>query len=159
MKQRFIFTDMPVWLIVALVALMLPRTLLNELGVVAEATLAYYVLALTPFVIWLGVALLRKTKKPMMDFLILGLLFGILLAVIHQLFWAVGSAVSQHAPQFAIDFASQFDPAWRELITRSISVCISLIIGLGSGIIFGAIATISTLIRSRGARQNGNTRK
>lgn len=149
MKQKFFLTDMPVWLVATLVLLMLPRTLLNELGFVDEGTLAYYILALTPFVIWLVIAILRKTNKPIMDFLVLGFLFGLLLIVIHQSLWHTGSAVSQHAPDFAVDFAARFDPAWRELIERSISAGISLMIGLGSGLLFSIIAAISTFVRSK----------
>jgi hypothetical protein len=149
MKARFFLTDMPVWLVTVLVLLMLPRTLLNELGVVTEGTLPYYVLALTPFAIWLAVAVVRKNQKPMADFLMLGLLFGLLLAVVHQLLWNSGSAVTQHAPQIAIDIAANFDPGARELVTRLVSVGISLVIGLGSGLVIGAIALVASFVRSK----------
>jgi hypothetical protein len=149
MKARFFLTDMPVWLVATLVLLMLPRTLLNELGVVTEGTLPYYFLALTPFAIWLAVAVLRPTRKPMADFLMLGLLFGLLLAVVHQSMWNTGNAVTQQAPQIAIDIASNVDPGARELVTRLVSIGISLVIGLGSGMVIGAIAKVAALTRSR----------
>ena len=81
---------MPTWLMLALVAVGLPRTILADLDIVApESSLLYYVLALTPFAVWLAVAVLRKSRRPFMDFLVLGVLYGLSLVVVHQLLWDV----------------------------------------------------------------------
>jgi hypothetical protein len=71
--RKFILTDMPTGLMLTLVAVGLPRTVLADLGIVApESSLLYYFLALTPFAIWLAVAILRTSRRPFMDFLVLG---------------------------------------------------------------------------------------
>ncbi len=66
----FWLTDLPTWLMLALVAVGLPRTILTDLAVVPpESGPLYYVLALAPFAAWLSVATVRPTRKPIADFL------------------------------------------------------------------------------------------
>ena len=78
-------TDMPWALMLILVAVGLLRTVLADLDIVVpESSLLYYVLALAPFAAWLVVAVVRPTRKPVMDFLILGLLYGLSLILVHQ---------------------------------------------------------------------------
>jgi hypothetical protein len=92
--RRFPATDMPIWLMLVLVALGLPRTVLADLDIVApESGLLYYIVALAPFAAWLVVAILRTSRRPFADFLILGVLYGLSLVVVHQALWTVGPSL------------------------------------------------------------------
>src|SRR4051794_2917307 len=96
---RFPGTDTSNGLVLALVAIGLPRTILSDLDVVEpESGLPYYALALTPFAVWLGVAVMRRSRKPLVDFVIVGLLYGLSLIVVHQVLWEVGSSPGHHPP-------------------------------------------------------------
>jgi hypothetical protein len=73
LNRRFFLTNLPTWLMLVLLSLGLPRTVLADLGVVApESSWFYFVLALTPFVVWLAVAVFRPSRRPFLDFLVLG---------------------------------------------------------------------------------------
>jgi len=149
-------TDMPWALLLILVAVGLPRTVLADLDIVVpESSLLYYVLALAPFAAWLVVAVVRPTRKPVMDFLILGLLYELSLILVHQLLWNAPGA--EHSiPEGAITFAEQFDSGIRELVLRLYTAAISLGIGIGTALVAAAIAAIATWIRrtrSRRAKQ------
>jgi hypothetical protein len=145
-SRRFPLTDMPVWLMAALVAVGIPRTVLADLDVVpANSGLPYYVLALTPYACWLAVAVLRPTRKPVMDFVVLGVLYGISLIVVHQVLWGAEGHI---IPQSAHDFAEQFRPSLRELVLRVYSSGIALAIGAGSGLVGSAVAFTASRIRS-----------
>jgi hypothetical protein len=149
--RNFPATDMPTWLMLGLVALGLPRTVLADLDIVApESGPLYYVLALTPFVAWLTVALLRRSRRPARDFLMLGFLYGLSLLVIHQMLWTTGTT-SGHPPHSAVDFAKGFPAAWREFILRSFSSGTALAIGVGSGLVAAVIAWCARAWRSRRA--------
>ncbi len=148
-SRAFPFTDMPWPLMLVLVVIGLPRTVLADLDIVApESSVLYYVLALAPFAVWLIVAVLRRTRKPVMDFMVLGVLYGLSLFVVHQWLWDAPGA--QHSiPQSAIDFAEQYDPAIRELILRLYTAAISLAIGVGTGLVGAIVAVISRRLRQR----------
>jgi hypothetical protein len=144
LERRFALTDMPAWLMLALVALGLPRTVLADLDIVApESSLLYYVLALTPFAAWLAVAVVRRSRRPFLDFIVLGTLYGLSLVLIHQALWDVGPTLGYRPPQSALDFAQQFSPAWRDLAVRGYTVVIAMIIGVGSGLVAALVAVVA----------------
>lgn len=138
-------TDMPTGLMAALVAAGVPRTVLADLNVVPpESGLLYYVLALAPYACWLVVAVLRPTRKPIMDFLVLGVLYGISLMVIHQVLWGAEGHI---IPQSAHDFAEQFRPGLREPVLRVYTSGIAMMIGVGSGLVGSAVAFAASRVR------------
>ncbi|WP_406674844.1 hypothetical protein WBK31_12310 [Nonomuraea sp. N2-4H] len=139
--RRFPGTDMPVTLMLALIAAGLPRTVLADLGIVApESSLLYDVLALAPFAAWVVVALVRGTRRPFLDFLVLGALYGLSLLIVHQILWDVGPSLGHSPPESALAFAARFDPAWQELALRAYTSGIAMMIGLGSGAAVGVVA-------------------
>jgi hypothetical protein len=140
-NHRFPLTDMPIRLMLLLVGLGLPRTILADLDIVApESSLLYYVLALTPFAVWLVVAIVRRSRRPFADFLVLGVLYGLSLVLVHQVLWDVGPSLGHRPPESAVDFASQFSPAWRELATRAYTSGIAILIGVGTGLVAALVA-------------------
>jgi hypothetical protein len=154
LDRRFPLTDMPVGLMLVLVALGLPRTILADLDIVApESSLLYYVLALTPFAVWLALAIVRSSRRPFADFLVLGVVYGLSLVAVHQALWDVGPSLGHNPPQSAVDFANQFGPAWRELATRAYSSAIAMVIGVGTGLAAALVAVGAQAWRKRRARR------
>jgi len=150
LNHSFPLTDMPTWLMLALVALGLPRTFLEDLDIVApESGLLYFFLALTPFAVWLVVAVVRQSRKPFMDFLVLGVLYGLSLAVVHQALWNVASSLGHRPPDGAVSFAEQFSPDWYELALRGYTVGIALMIGIGTGLVAALVAVVAQKWRRR----------
>jgi hypothetical protein len=140
-----------------LVAVRLPRTILADLGIVEpESSLLYYVLALAPFATWLAVAIMRKSRKPFRDFLVLGVLYGLSLVLVHQLLWYVAPSLGQQPPVAAVDFANQFGPAVRDLAQRAYTIMIAMVIGIGTGLVTAAVAIVANLIRTRRRREHGS---
>jgi hypothetical protein len=150
LNRRFFLTDLPTWLMLVLLALGLPQTVLADLGVVApESSWFYYVLALTPFVVWLAVAVFRPSRRPFLDFLVLGVLYGLSLVVVHQLLWDVGDSLGHNPPTGALNFAERFSPSLREVAIRAYTVLIAMIIGVGTGLVVALVAVVANAVRLR----------
>lgn len=148
-KRPFFLTDMPVWLMLTLTALGLPRTILADLGIVEpEGSLLYYFLALSPFAAWLAVAIFRETRKPVADFLMLGTLYGLSLVVVHQILWDLGPSLGHEPPAGAVSFAEGVSPAFYDLALRGYTIVIAMLIGIGSGLVAALTALTAKAVRS-----------
>ncbi|HEV7652376.1 MAG TPA: hypothetical protein VGP26_29835 [Actinophytocola sp.] len=148
--RPFWLTDMPTWLMLLLVVVGLPRTILADLNVVPpESGILYYFLALAPYVAWVAVAIVRETRKPIADFIVLGVLYGLSLVLVHQVLWNAGAGEGQETPAAARSFAEGFSPGMQDLATRGYTVMIAMAIGIGSGIVVALIAFVAKLVRSR----------
>lgn len=142
-------TEMPLSLMLGLIALGLPRTILADLGIVApESSWVYYVLALTPFVVWLAVAALRHTRRPVRDHLAAGTLYGLSLVIVHEALWTAGSSLGHHPPLSAVRLAEPFSAPLRQLILHSYTFGIAMTIGLGVGLVAGVVAAVAKYARS-----------
>jgi hypothetical protein len=141
-------TDLPKGTVLILVAIGLPRTILADLDIVeAESGPVYYVLALAPFAAWLVVAVMRNSRRPFLDFVVVGLLYGLSLVVVHQALWEVGPSLGHHPPASAVDFADRFDGAGRELALRVYTSGIAMVIGLGTGLVTGLVGLGASVLR------------
>ncbi|MQA79825.1 MAG: hypothetical protein GEV10_15310 [Streptosporangiales bacterium] len=144
---------MPGWLLLGLIALGLPRTILADLGIVApESSSIYYVLALTPFAVWLAVAVCRRTGSPIKDHLVAGTLYGLSLVIVHEALWAAGSSLGHHPLQSAVRLAERFSPPLRELVLHGYALVIAMTIGLGVGLTAGVVAAVARRARTIRAR-------
>lgn len=149
MRRNAPGTGMPVWLIAGLVALGLPRTILADLGIVApESSWVYFVLALTPFAVWLAVAVLRATNSPLVDHLAVGALYGLSLVIVHEALWSVASSMGHHPLQGAVDFAARFDSPLDVVALHGYTFVIAMTIGLGSGLVMGVVAAVAKRVRA-----------
>jgi hypothetical protein len=156
---RFPGTDLPKGATLILVAIGLPRTILADLDVVEpESGPVYYVLALAPFVVWLVVAVMRTSRRPFLDFVVVGLLYGLSLVVVHQALWEVGPSLGHHPPASAVDFANRFDGAGRELALRVYTTGIAMVIGLGTGLVTGLVGFGADLVRRSRRLRRGRSR-
>lgn len=151
-SRRFFLTDMPAGLMLGLVAVGLPRTILADLDIVApESGLLYYALALAPFAAWLLAAILRESRRPFRDFLVLGIVYGLSLIVVHQALWAAPAGYGQRPPASAVNFAEQFDPEWYGLALRAHTSSIAMLIGVGTGLVAAIVAVSAHAWRARRA--------
>lgn len=154
MVSRGIFgSDMPLWIMLALVGLALPRTVLTDLGVIEpEGSLTYYVLALAPYAVWLTVAVIRRTRTPLRDHALVGTLYGLSLVLVHEMFWNVESSQGHNPPQEAIDLASGFDATAQTLVIHGYEFVVAMMIGVGSGVVMAVIVFVANRIRAVRAR-------
>lgn len=153
LRRKVLGTGMPGWLLLALIALGLPRTVLSDLGVVApESSSVYYVLALAPFAVWLAIALFRRTGSPVKDHLVAGALYGLSLLVVHEALWSAGSSVGHHPAQGAVTLAERFDSPFREMVLHGYACVIAMTIGLGVGVVAGLLAAGAGRVRTMRAR-------
>lgn len=138
------------WTMVGLAALGLPRTVLSDLGIIeTDGSVLYFVLALGPYAVWLAVAVLRRTPRPLRDHLLTGVLYGLSLVVVHELLWSVETSQGQDPPQAAIDLATRFDSPLSDLVIHGSEFGVAMMIGVGSGLVMALIALIANWIRSR----------
>lgn len=153
LARRFPATDMSLGLMLVLVAIGVPRTVLADLGVVPpNSGIAYYVLALAPFVVWLAVAFVRRSRRPFADFVVVGTLYGLTLVAIHQALWGVGRSWGYRPPAAAFEFADRFGPAWSDIAARGYTCGVAMMIGIGSGLVVAVVAVIAGRVQ-RGADQ------
>ncbi len=88
-----------------------------------------------------------------MDFLVLGVLYGLSLVIVHQLLWDVGPSLGHNPPDGAVSFAEQFSPAWQELALRGYTIPIAMMIGVGSGLVVALVSVAANTWRTRRAAQ------
>ncbi len=151
-RRGLLGADMSLWLMGSLVALTIPRTVLTDIGVLeADESLLYFVLALAPYAVWLAAAVLRRTRTPLRDHLLVGGLYGLSLILVHELFWNFETSQGQNPPQGAIDLAAGFTEPVSTFVIHASEFGIAMMIGLGSGVVMASIAFIGQRIR-RGLR-------
>jgi hypothetical protein len=72
---------------VALAMLGLPRVILHDLHIIDSAHPLSWILSLGPVAVWVAVAVARKVRRPFLTVLAIGVIFGLMLVVTHQLLW------------------------------------------------------------------------
>lgn len=149
-SARVPLTDLPPGLLLLLAAVGLPRTVLADLDIVPpESGLLYYVLALAPFALWLGVAVRRRSRRPLMDFVVVGLVYGLTLVLVHLALWDAPAGYGNRPPAGAVDFAEGFGAGWQDAALVGHVSAVALLIGVGSGLVAGLVAVAATAWRSR----------
>lgn len=78
---------LPVLALIGLAALGLPRAILHDLHLIQEGDAVTWILALAPIVVWIAVAVGKRVPNPFLTVLVIGAIFGVLLALTHQLLW------------------------------------------------------------------------
>ncbi|UPL12523.1 hypothetical protein [Microbacterium sufflavum] len=117
--------------LVGLAAVALIRVILHDLHVIDEGSPITWVLAIGPVVLWIVVAVVARVPKPFLTVLVIGVIFGVMLVITHQLLW---------------DFAyrgtppSLGDGAGARLIPRIAAIPSGLIVGTVIGAVGGLIA-------------------
>jgi hypothetical protein len=139
--------DLPIIAIALLAALTLPRVIAHDLRLIEIDGPAYTALAVVPLLIWLLVAVFRRTQRPLVDFLVLGLAYGLFLGLTHQILWDASWAGSP--PHIGGNLAGKINPFVESLILRAFAFGSSIVTGLVFGAAFGIVAVVAMKLRKR----------
>jgi hypothetical protein len=131
--------------IILLAVLTLPRVVVHDLRLIAIDAPAYTALAVIPLLVWLLVAIFRKTQRPLLDFVVLGLAYGLLLGLTHQILW--DASWGGDSPHIGGNLAGTFSPLTENLILRSFAIASSIVTGLAFGLAFGLLAVLAAKLR------------
>ncbi|OLT24974.1 hypothetical protein BJF83_05665 [Nocardiopsis sp. CNR-923] len=135
-KKAALGLPLPVLVLLALLAV--PRVVLHDLSVIAPATFVNWLLVVVPPLVWIAVVLIWKVPNPFVTLLVVGIIYGVLLALGHQLLW--GQAFGDDPPTLGGNL-SDLAPGAQALIIRGFSVLSSLV----TGTIVGALAGLAAL--------------
>lgn len=72
---------------IGLAALGVPRVILHDLHLIPEGGPLTWSLAILPVAVWVAVVLIAKVEKPFLTLVAIGVLFGAMLVVTHQILW------------------------------------------------------------------------
>lgn len=145
--RRFGLSPLAVW---GLAALGVPRVVAHDLSLVGpELNL---VLVFAPPLAWLAVVCGRRVATPLPALSMVGLAYGVLLAVTHQVLWE--QAFADGLPTLGGDLAGTLSPLWEDVLVRGFAVVSSVATGLGVGVATGVVAWVLVRVRQRlrGAR-------
>jgi hypothetical protein len=114
--------------LVALALLAVPRVVLHDLGMVTEGSLVNGLLVFVPPACWIAAVVWNQPPRPFRTVVVVGALYGVLLAVTHQVLWdrVIGGAETAAGAQ--------------EPIMRVAAVFSSVITGTLVGVVAGAVA-------------------
>lgn len=64
----------------------LPRVILHDLSLIEEGSLVNSLFVFVPIIIWIGYIVWQNVKRPFLSLVVIGLFYGIFLALSHQIF-------------------------------------------------------------------------
>lgn len=120
--------------VVGLALLGIPRVVAHDLDLVAPGSLVNFALAVGPPVAWILVVLLARVPKPFMALLVIGIVYGVLLAVAHQLMWT--HAWDGHPPGLGGRLDDILPTGAESIVVRSSAFLSSV----ATGVLVGAVA-------------------
>ncbi|WP_430783578.1 hypothetical protein [Actinoplanes sp. G11-F43] len=124
------------WLPLGLGLLAAPRAVLHDLALIEPRTGVNAALVAVPLIVWIVVAV-RSGAGPFGLLLRAGLVYGILLAVIHNLLWDGGAVLGGN-------LAGRFPAVAENLLSRAAMSLSSLAAGVAVGALCGALAWLLT---------------
>lgn len=124
--------------VVLLAAIAAIRVPLHDLGIVQEGSAAAWLLVFVPLAVWVGVVLQRRVPNPLLTLTAVGLAYGVMLAVIHQLLW--GAVFGDDMPGFGGNLRGALAPGVEVAVFRVSVFFSSLVTGAMVGAIAGAVA-------------------
>ncbi|ONK14406.1 hypothetical protein [Streptomyces sp. MP131-18] len=123
--------------VIGLALIAAPRVVLHDLDIIEEGTPVNALLVFGPPVIWVAVAWWRRVANPFLTLLAVGLAYGMLLALGHQLFWE--RSFGDDPPALGGNL-SDLDPTAQTVILRVFAVSSSLFTGVLVGAVSGLVA-------------------
>jgi hypothetical protein len=128
---------LPFWQIAGLAALAMPRAFLHDAGIAVPGPVQG-LLVFGPPLVWLVVAVVRRIPSPIVTLLAVGGLYGVGLAIVHNLFWS--DVFSDRPPELGGNLAGALSPGTEEFVLRSAASVSSLFTGIMVGLICGLLA-------------------
>ncbi|WP_433087603.1 hypothetical protein ACQP1P_16795 [Dactylosporangium sp. CA-052675] len=112
---------------------------LHDLGVVTEGSFVNGLLVFVPPLCWIAAVLWRRPARPFLTVLVVGAVYGVFLAVAHQLLW--DAAFDGHAPTLGGNL-TDLDPGVQRGIVRIAAAVSSVVTGTLVGAVTGAVAAL-----------------
>lgn len=140
---------LPVWAIIALALLAAPRVVLHDLGIISEGTGINALFVVVPLLVWVLVTLWARVPNAFLTLLAVGIIYGLVLAVGHQLFWT--AQFDGALPRLGGRFAG-LDPGLSSLIVRVFAIGSSLLTGTIVGAVVGLLTWGLDRLRVRGRK-------
>ncbi|MBM7587261.1 hypothetical protein JOC86_003834 [Bacillus pakistanensis] len=134
----------PISSLFLLALLGVPRVIVHDLKWVEPGSIVNMLLAMIPPIIWIVVVLWKKAIKPFKALLLVGIIYGILLGITHQIFWHI---TFDELPTLGGNLAA-IPPFVNAFITRAFGFFSSLFTGTIMGIILGLIGLWINRIRT-----------
>lgn len=142
-RLSFFRTDMSLVLLVFMAVIGIPQVVVKDLQLLSLESTLYKVLTLGPFLVYLAIALFRKNKRPFNDFVVLGALLGLFVAVTHQI------TMDKNVHEFKDNVKDFFSPAVEDIFIRIVIFIRILVTKLIAGAVLGLIASTVYRIRQR----------
>jgi hypothetical protein len=121
------------------------RVPLHDLGIISEGSFANSLLVFAPLAIWLVVVLWRRVPNPFLALTVVGLAYGVMLAIVHQLLWV---AAHDGSPlRLGGNLEGVLSPGLEAVVFRTSAFFSSLVTGTVFGAIIGAIAWVIERVR------------
>lgn len=127
---------LPIAAVLGLALLAIPRAVLHDLDVIEGGTLLNALLVYVPPAIWIAVILAKRVARPFGALVAIGICYGIMLAIAHQVLWDAN--VGDDPPQLGGNL-SDLDPGVETAIIRSFAALSSLATGAFVGVVAGLI--------------------
>lgn len=138
---------LPLIAVIGLALLAAPRVVLHDLGLIESGSAVNAVLTFVPPLIWIAVAVIRQIRRPLLTLVLIGLCYGVILLLAHQLLWNINTA--GQPPQLGGNL-SDLSPVAQAIIMRTFAGISSLVTGTVVGLISGLAAWLLTkLLRRR----------
>ena len=115
--------------LVGLAALAAPRVVLHDLGIIEEGSFVNGLFVFVPPACWVAAVLWKRPRRPFVTVVVIGAIYGVFLAVGHQLLWDAA-------------FPAGIDSPVPETAMRTAATMSSLVVGTVVGVVTGAIATL-----------------
>ncbi len=122
--------------VLGLALLGVPRVVAHDLALVGPVVNA--LLVFVPIAVWIGFVLVKRMPNPFLTLLAVGVVYGLLLALTHQLLWA--EAFSGGPPSLGGNLAGVLPPAGEAVLLRAFAAGSSLVTGALTGVATGAVA-------------------
>jgi hypothetical protein len=132
-------------MIILLAAIAATRVPLHDLGVVPEGSILAGLLVFVPLAIWLIVVLRRRVPNPLLTLTVVGFVYGVMLAVVHQLFWS--AAFGGDPPSLGGNLEGTLAPGPEVVVFRVSAFFSSLVTGTMVGALTGAVAWMIERVR------------
>ncbi|GIG87954.1 hypothetical protein [Plantactinospora endophytica] len=137
MQKQVRTLGLPWIALIGLALLAVPRVVLHDLDVIQEGDFVNLLLVFVPPVIWIMVALAARVPKPFLTLLVVGGLYGVFLALVHQLLWDRSGAADA---TLGGNLENELSPGTEELVIRVFATFSGLLTGLLVGAVAGLVA-------------------
>ncbi|MPY96677.1 MAG: hypothetical protein GEU97_01530 [Actinophytocola sp.] len=138
----------------ALALLAAPRLVLHDLGIIEEGTVVNALFVFVPPLIWIAVAVLHKIDHPILTLFVVGVFYGALLAIGHQVLWHINTGDDQVMLGGNL---ADIDPDVQTVIIRVFAAISSVVTGSLVGTAAGLIAWALLKAISRSTKDSSGT--